>query len=201
MPFSRGIGLSLALLTLAGCTAKKEETQGIQGTNQPSRGLAGWFSGPPAAQSLNDRYEVTAERIPVYFYSPAQPGGPNMGLTRGQKVTMVEREALFSRIRTEGGQTGYVATEYLKLLPPEPEPEFLPDEGVLYTAETFRGGSRRELPELEVVPIDMMLEEPPLPVQEAPVETAPSDTTGTAPLLPPAATATPVPTATPTSTP
>lgn len=158
----------MALLILAGCAAKEG--------GKPSRGLAGWFTSAPAAQSIGDRYEVTAKRIPLYFYGPAQPGGPDMGLTQGQKVTMLQREALFSHVRTEGGKTGYVATEYLKLLPPEPEPEFLPDLAPEYTADTFRLGSRRKLPELEVVPIDMMLEEPPLPVHGPPPDlSAPSD--------------------------
>ncbi len=168
MRASSGIGLSLALLTLTGCAAKEG--------GKPSTGLAGWFTSAPAAQSLADRYEVTAKRIPLYFYGPAQPGGPDMGLTQGQKVTMLQREALFSHVRTEGGKTGYVATEYLKLLPPEPEPEFLPGLMPDYTADTFRLGSRRKLPELQVVPIDMMLEEPPLPVQGPPPDlSAPSD--------------------------
>ncbi len=159
--FCTAMAITLGFWSLTGCASGKK--------GQPS-GLGGLFGGTPTAQSLSDRYEVTAKRTPLYFYSPAQKTGADLGLPQGMKVTMLKREALFSQVRTPQGQEGYVPTEDLKLLPPE---LVLPAEAVVSYHESapFGTGGRRKLPEMEVVPLDLMLEEPELPTGGLPAST------------------------------
>src|SRR6478672_4944254 len=75
-----------------------------------------------ATQSVpGNRYEVTGSANQFYKYGPAQAFGPDLNLPKGLKVTMIKREFGFSQIRLEDGQTGYIATDDLKPLPPEPK--------------------------------------------------------------------------------
>ncbi len=55
-------------------------------------------------------YEVRVE-TPMYRYGPAQSFGPDMNLKQGQHVVLMRKEYGYSRIMTDEGQTGYVATE------------------------------------------------------------------------------------------
>ncbi|MDP9292795.1 MAG: hypothetical protein M3O82_10600 [Verrucomicrobiota bacterium] len=64
---------------------------------------------------------ISADKSPFYKFGPAQAAGPDSMLAKNDHVWMVRREFGFSRVETEDGQFGYVATEDLKIAPP-PEP-------------------------------------------------------------------------------
>ncbi|MGB8167863.1 MAG: hypothetical protein WCF18_10260 [Chthoniobacteraceae bacterium] len=65
------------------------------------------------------RYIVTAPKSPFYKYGPAQAFGADFALDRGQKVTVVENSFGFSKVTTDDGLAGYMATEDLA---PSPDP-------------------------------------------------------------------------------
>ena len=67
--------------------------------------------------------EITASRAPFYKYGPAQTFGADETLALGTRVSMVQRDFGFSRVTMANGLTGYVATDDLKPLPPEPKPK------------------------------------------------------------------------------
>jgi uncharacterized protein YgiM (DUF1202 family) len=69
----------------------------------------------------NQRFAVSAAKTQFFKYGPAQAYGADASLPKGQKVTMVKREFGFSQVRLEDGTTGFVATEDLVQLPPEPK--------------------------------------------------------------------------------
>ncbi len=59
---------------------------------------------------ITGHYEVRVE-TPMYRYGPAQNFGPDMTLKQGQHVVLMRREYGYSRVMTDEGQSGYVATE------------------------------------------------------------------------------------------
>jgi hypothetical protein len=65
---------------------------------------------------------VATKTAEFYKYGPAQAFGADMKLPQGQKLTMLERQYGYSRVMLDDGTNGYVATEDLKLAPPEPPP-------------------------------------------------------------------------------
>lgn len=70
--------------------------------------LPGCASMDPAAQT--GHYEVRVE-TPMFRYGPAQSFGPDFTLKQGQHVVLMRKDFGYSRIMTDEGQTGYVATE------------------------------------------------------------------------------------------
>lgn|GEM_PF-3172199 len=153
---------------------------------------------PPApAPLVSNRYAVTVNRAPFYFYGPAQSQGPDLGLVKGSKVTMIQPDRLFSKVRTDYGHEGYVSTDYLEQLPPEPPPirarAVSLSEGEL--PAFYHNLQRKPLPEMKVVPVEMMLlAEPPLPTgsESAPATEPPKASTET--LIPTSTTTAPSPT-------
>jgi hypothetical protein len=65
-------------------------------------------------------YVVSAPQTPMYRYGPAQSFGPDFSLQQGQHVVMLKREYGYSRVQTDEGQSGFVATEDLA---PAPAPK------------------------------------------------------------------------------
>lgn len=63
---------------------------------------------------------------PIFRYGPAQSFGPDFSLQQGQHVVMLSKEFGYSRIMTDDGQSGYVATEDLVVAPP-PAPKPTPN--------------------------------------------------------------------------
>ena len=57
-------------------------------------------------------YEIRTD-TPMFRYGPAQSFGPDFSLKQGTHVVMVRRDFGYSRVMTDEGQTGYVATEDL----------------------------------------------------------------------------------------
>ena len=85
-------------------------------------------------------YLVNVEKTPMYRYGPAQNFGADFNLTKGQRVVMLRREYGYSRVMTDEGQSGYVATEDLVPAPPQPKS----------AATGVRGGGR--LPDFASLP-------------------------------------------------
>ena len=79
-----------------------------------------WLSGCAATDGSRDvgHYIVSPPQTPIFRYGPAQSFGPDFNLTQGQHVVMLRREFGYSRIMTDDGQSGYVATEDLAPAPP-----------------------------------------------------------------------------------
>ena len=124
----------LWLLALAGCAGSGEKTAQ---NDQPE----------------SDRYEVIASHTPFYKYGPAQAQGPDFTLKKGVVVTLVKRSSGFSRVRIPEGEEGYIANDRLAVAPPEP-----------VVAPLLRVDNPQDPEWLKVVPLDQMLEEPPLPL-------------------------------------
>ena len=61
-------------------------------------------------------------KTPMFRYGPAQSFGPDFSLPPGQHVIMLSKEFGYSRVMTDDGQSGYVATEDLVAAPPPPPP-------------------------------------------------------------------------------
>src|SRR5580704_16018184 len=66
------------------------------------------------------KYMVSAPKAAFYKFGPAQSFGPDFALNEGARVTMLEHSFGFSRVMTEDGTAGFVATEDLKPAPPGP---------------------------------------------------------------------------------
>jgi len=60
---------------------------------------------------------VSSLRAEFYKYGPAQSFGPDLMLKKGDRVTMLERSWGFSKVLTENGVAGYVASEDLEVVP------------------------------------------------------------------------------------
>jgi hypothetical protein len=88
------IGVGLAIVLLSGCAKE----------------LA-----PPGS-----RFQVSARSAQFYKYGPAQSFGADFVLPKGQRVIMLDRSFGFSRVMTDDGITGWVASEELAPAPPEP---------------------------------------------------------------------------------
>ena len=70
---------------------------------------------PPGTQC-----EVTGSHTAFYKYGPAQSFGADEIIPRGTTVTLLEREFGFSRVMRPNGLTGYVPTEDIQPMAPEP---------------------------------------------------------------------------------
>jgi len=68
------------------------------------------------------RFIVVVPKSAFYKYGPAQSFGPDFQLTKGQKVTMLERTFGYSRVTTDEGVTGYISSDEVIPAPPEPPP-------------------------------------------------------------------------------
>jgi hypothetical protein len=86
---------------------------------------AGFLTGcatPEGSSQVAGHFLVNTPTTPFYRYGPAQSFGPDYSLKRGQRVLVMKKESGFSRVMTEDGQSGYVATEDLVAAPPPPPP-------------------------------------------------------------------------------
>ncbi|MDB6152333.1 MAG: hypothetical protein JWL90_786 [Chthoniobacteraceae bacterium] len=72
------------------------------------------------AQQPGGKFVVVAPKAAFYKYGPSQNFGPDFQLSKGQKVTMVNRAYGFSQVKTEDGITGYIAGDDIRPAPPEP---------------------------------------------------------------------------------
>ncbi len=79
---------------------------------------------------------------PMFRYGPAQSFGPDFSLAQGQHVIMLRKEFGYSRVMTDDGQSGYVASEDLVLAPPPPPAPKTSSSGFARVPYTGRGSGR-----------------------------------------------------------
>lgn len=81
------------------------------------------FAGCESMKSGGDVgfYIVSVPQTAMFRYGPAQSFGADFNLKQGQRVVMMRREYGYSRVMTDEGQSGYVATEDLSPAPPVPK--------------------------------------------------------------------------------
>ncbi len=151
--------------------------------------LAGCASSPQAEATAEDGFVeesyrvITTAHTPLYQYGPAQANGADLLLAKDDLVTLVKQESGFSRVRTESDVVGYVANDRLADAPPDRFP-------IALMPPAFRTDTSSEPEWLDVVSVDDMLTEPPLPPLE---ELTPPEPV--APAAPAAPAASPTPTA------
>jgi hypothetical protein len=87
----------------------------------------------------------TTTKAMFYKYGPAQTFGADQSLAEGTRVTLVSREFGYSRVALSNGVTGYVSSDELRPLPPEPKPKDKPPR--------VASRSRGKLPRLFSAPV------------------------------------------------
>jgi len=125
----RGLLLCCSCLWLAGCAA-------------PGTGAK--------PEPIIENYIVTASQTPFYSFGPAQSMGPDFLLKKTAPVTLLRKERGYSWVREANGREGYVASDQIAPLPPEPIPHF-----------TSSGRPEK----LKVDSLDEMFASPPLPIR------------------------------------
>jgi hypothetical protein len=63
---------------------------------------------------------VTVPRAQFYKYGPAQSFGADFVLPKGQRVILLERSFGFTKVMTEDGISGWIASEEVAPAPPMP---------------------------------------------------------------------------------
>ncbi len=117
--------------------------------------LAGCASQSGGGTHAGETYIVKAQQSLFYLYGPAQVSGPDFALSKGQQVTMLERQYGFSHISVQPtGVTGYVSTDDLAPAPPPAaQPSPAPGAGrhrrhpAWYRPQAPAQGSQIPLPE------------------------------------------------------
>ena len=66
------------------------------------------------------RFQISTPNAQFFKYGPAQSFGADFVLPKGQRIIMLERAFGFSRVMTDDGITGWVASEDISPAPPEP---------------------------------------------------------------------------------
>ena len=74
----------------------------------------------PDKAAPGSHFIVTVPRAQFYKYGPAQSFGADFVLPKGQRVIMLDRSFGFSRVMTDDGIAGWVASEELAPAPPLP---------------------------------------------------------------------------------
>ncbi len=67
-----------------------------------------------------DRYSVKVAQAAFYARGPAQGAGPDAQLKEGEQVRVLRNSHGFSHVGLDDGRTGYVRSDTLRALPPEP---------------------------------------------------------------------------------
>jgi hypothetical protein len=114
------------------------------------------------------RYVVSAPKAFFYKYGPAQTTGPDFALKQGTKVTMLQMSFGFSRVMTDDGTSGFVASAEVKPAPPEPPASSGRLSGSGLRALLFPSRPKRS--NVQPVPGSPLFEtsDPPLPLPENP---------------------------------
>ena len=73
----------------------------------------------PGTVDPANRWKVTANSASFYKLGPQQPGGPDLGLKQGTRVTLTRRSFGFSQVQLEDGTAGFIGTEDITRLTPE----------------------------------------------------------------------------------
>jgi hypothetical protein len=102
--------------------------------------LAACATKPVAA---GGRFVVSAPKLFFYKFGPAQNSGPDFALAQGTKVTMLQRTIGFSRVMTDDGIGGYVASNGLAPAPPEPRSASVKPSGDGSRSSLFSSSPKR----------------------------------------------------------
>ena len=76
-------------------------------------------SGAVTDASGHPYYVVKADFTPLFRTGPQQPNGPDQSLPKNTLAALLRKSFGYSRVQLENGLIGYVATEDLRLAPPE----------------------------------------------------------------------------------
>jgi len=77
-------------------------------------GCVHWFARhSPAPASKTSLYAIKADHSSFYRFGPQQGHGPDRELTRDTLVTVIRRSFGYSKVRLEGGESGFVANDDL----------------------------------------------------------------------------------------
>ena len=141
---------------------------------------AGCASKSASALPKTGFFVVSSHAAEFFKYGPAQSFGPDFMLKKGERVTMLNRDWGFSRVQTENGVAGYIATEDIEPAPAPPAPRIASTRSSALPIGTSRGGSssrtRRANPEFLGNPNDPLfnVNDVPLPLpDEAPPKLRP----------------------------
>jgi hypothetical protein len=89
--------------------------------------LLGGCKTSEVAVPAGSRYVVSSDNAQFYKYGPAQSFGPDFVVPKGQRLTMLQRSFGYSRVTTDAGVTGYIASDDIAPAPPEPAAPPQPD--------------------------------------------------------------------------
>ena len=103
--------------------------------------LLGGCALPQTPAPKTDQYQVSVPRAQFYKYGPSQSFGPDFVLVKGQRVTVTKRSFGFTRVLTQDGVSGYVASEELEPAPPDPIPAATPPPHLARGGSKMRGGA------------------------------------------------------------
>jgi hypothetical protein len=102
--------------------------------------LLGGCALPKTTPAKTDQFQVSVPKAQFYKYGPSQSFGPDFVLVKGQRVTVTKRSFGFTRVVTQDGVTGYVASEELEPAPPDPVPVATPPPQLARRGSKARDG-------------------------------------------------------------
>ncbi|MEO8353187.1 MAG: SH3 domain-containing protein [Chthoniobacteraceae bacterium] len=110
---------------------------------------------------------VNAPQTALYKYGPAQSFGADFTLNYGTKVTLIERSIGYYRVMTDKGISGYVASEDLDIVAPEPLKK-LERSSTETKRRTYSGPIKRS--DVQPIPGDPLfdIDDVPLPMPKPP---------------------------------
>lgn len=109
--------LGSVVVTVAGCGTAGTKPAGAGTTPAPAP-ITATGAAPNPVDPAN-RFKVTGVAASFYKLGPQQPGGPDLGLKQGARLTLVKRGFGYSQVRLEDGTTGFVGTEDIARLTPQ----------------------------------------------------------------------------------
>jgi len=129
-----------------------------------------WLAGCSSQMApAGSSFVVSTDRAQFYKYGPAQSFGADFVLPKGQRVIMLQRSFGFSKVMTEDGTSGWIASEEIAPAPPLPRKSIAARRG---GSERMYAGQKKSS-KVDAVPgvplFDMtdlpppMKDEPPLP--------------------------------------
>ena len=121
--------------------------------------LLGGCALPQSPARKTGQYQVSVPRAQFYKYGPSQSFGPDFVLVKGQRVTVTNHSFGFTKVVTQDGVTGYVASEELEPAPPDPVPvpaATPPPQLARRASGKMRDGTVEPTPELPLFDVNDM---------------------------------------------
>ena len=116
--------------------------------------LFGGCALPQTPAPKTDQFQVAVPRAQFYKYGPSQSFGPDFVLVKGQRVTVTKRAFGFTRVVTQDGVSGYVASEELEPAPPDPVPAATPPPQLARGSGKLRNGAVEPTAELPLFDVN-----------------------------------------------